>query len=87
MASLQLQGKSGIELPLDLCHACQGLWFDSFESEQLAPGSVIALFEHIHAHRNDQRLPLAPLLRCPRCNDKARFSSILSASQVPIIGS
>jgi len=72
MASLQLQGKSGIELPLDLCHACQGLWFDSFESEQLAPGSVIALFEHIHAHRNDQRLPLAPLLRCPRCNDSLR---------------
>lgn len=70
MTRLQLQGKSGGALALDLCHPCQGIWFDAFESEQLMPGSVITLFQDIHAHRDDIRQPLPATLRCPRCNDR-----------------
>ncbi|MCK9380705.1 MAG: zf-TFIIB domain-containing protein [Sulfuritalea sp.] len=55
---------------LDLCFACQGIWFDEYESLQLAPAGVIGLFKLIHEHRDDQRLPLASPLRCPRCNER-----------------
>ena len=57
------------EVELDLCFACQGIWFDEYESLQLAPAGVIDLFKLIHEHRDDQRLPLASPLRCPRCGE------------------
>ncbi|MDP2826897.1 MAG: zf-TFIIB domain-containing protein [Sulfuritalea sp.] len=55
---------------LDLCFACQGIWFDEYESLQIAPAGVIELFKLIHEHRDDQRLPLANPLRCPRCKER-----------------
>jgi Zn-finger nucleic acid-binding protein len=55
---------------LDLCFACQGIWFDDYESLQLAPAGVVELFKLIHEHRDDQRLPLASPLRCPRCKER-----------------
>ena len=55
------------EVELDLCFSCQGIWFDEFESLQLAPQGVITLFKLLHQHRDDQRLPLAVRLLCPRC--------------------
>lgn len=58
------------EVELDLCFSCQGIWFDEYESLQLAPASVIALFKMIHEHRDEQRLPLAAALSCPRCNGR-----------------
>jgi len=58
------------EVELDLCFACQGIWFDEYESLQLAPAGVIGLFKLIHEHRDDQRLPLADPLRCPRCRER-----------------
>ena len=58
------------EVELDLCFACQGIWFDDYESLHLAPAGVIDLFKLIHERRDDQRLPLASPLRCPRCNER-----------------
>ena len=58
------------EVDLDLCFACQGIWFDEYESLQLAPAGVIDLFKLIHEHRDDQRLPLASPLCCPRCEER-----------------
>jgi DNA-directed RNA polymerase subunit RPC12/RpoP len=58
------------EVELDLCFACQGIWFDEWESLQMAPGGVVELFRLIHEHRDDQRLPLADPLRCPQCGDR-----------------
>ncbi len=55
---------------LDLCFACQGIWFDEHESPRLAPSGVIELFKLIHEHRNDQRLPLSSPLSCPRCHER-----------------
>lgn len=60
----------GGEIVLDLCFACQGIWFDEFESVQITPGGIIALFELIHQHRDETRRPLNDPLRCPRCDDK-----------------
>jgi predicted RNA-binding Zn-ribbon protein involved in translation (DUF1610 family) len=58
------------EVELDLCFACQGIWFDDYESLQLGPAGVVELFRLIHEHRNDQRLPLANPLHCPRCGER-----------------
>lgn len=62
--------KLGGELTLDLCFACQGIWFDEFESLQMAPASVLELFKLIHAHRDDSREPWHDLLNCPRCKER-----------------
>lgn len=62
------QRNSGV-VALDLCFQCQGIWFDQFESVQISPGGIIDLFKLIHAHRDEQRTPLAAKLHCPRCKD------------------
>ena len=59
----------GGTLALDLCFACQGLWFDPQENTRLAPAAVLALFELLHAHRGEQHHPLPQRLRCPHCRD------------------
>lgn len=70
MSTQRFARKLGGEVALELCFRCQGIWFDDYESPQLAPGGVIDLFKLIHEHRDDQRLPLASPLRCPRCNEQ-----------------
>ena len=70
MRAQRFARKLGGEVALDLCFSCQGIWFDEYESLQLAPGGVIDLFKLIHEHRDDQRLPLSSPLRCPRCNEQ-----------------
>lgn len=70
MSKHRFPSKAGGEVILDLCFFCQGIWFDEHESLQIAPGGIIDLFKRIHEHREDQRLPLAEPLRCPRCDDR-----------------
>ena len=69
MQSLVLARKTGGTVAVDLCAACQALWFDAFESLQLTPGAVIALFRAIHAARPETRRALPATLPCPRCNE------------------
>lgn len=58
------------EVVLDLCFSCQCLWFDEFESLQLAPAGVLELFQLIHRHQDEPRHPWPGTLRCPRCQDQ-----------------
>jgi len=58
------------EVILDLCFACQGIWFDEFESVQITPGGIVKLFEQLHQHHDDQHQPLRDPLHCPRCNER-----------------
>lgn len=58
------------EVVLDICFACQGLWFDDFESAQLAPAGVLELFRLLHEHHDDLRQPWPDALRCPRCRER-----------------
>ncbi len=62
-----LAARDGSPVELDICFACQGLWFDASENLRLAPAAVIELFRLLHAHRDDNRQPLALQLDCPRC--------------------
>ncbi|WP_277752627.1 zf-TFIIB domain-containing protein [Variovorax guangxiensis] len=57
----------GKTVDLDICFACQGLWFDAGENLRLAPAGVLALFESLHRHRGDAHQPLHDALRCPSC--------------------
>ena len=58
---------TGGTLELDLCFACQGLWFDPQENTRLAPAAVLQLFALLHEHLGDAHHPLSDRLRCPHC--------------------
>ena len=70
MQRYSFERRPGGTVELDLCFSCQGIWFDEFESVQLAPGSIIELFKLIHEHRDDPRQPLRDTLQCPRCDER-----------------
>jgi hypothetical protein len=55
-------------LELDLCFACQGLWFDPQENTRLAAAAVLELFDLLHRRRGEAHRPLATRLQCPRCD-------------------
>lgn len=62
----------GRRVAIDLCYACQGIWFDTGESLQLSPGGTLVLFRLIHDHRAAARFPLASRLACPRCDARLK---------------
>ena len=66
-----LPGANGVHggvVELDLCFACQGMWFDPSENLKLAPAAVAELFRVLHERRDTPRQPLASTLGCPRCS-------------------
>ena len=69
MQPFRCQHKVEGELALDLCFHCQAIWFDRFESMQMAPSGVLELFRLIHEHRDDLRQPWRSVLTCPRCDE------------------
>jgi predicted RNA-binding Zn-ribbon protein involved in translation (DUF1610 family) len=70
MHAHRFRRKLGAEVELDICLCCQGIWFDAYESLQLAPEGVIELFRLIREQPEGQRLPLAASLFCPRCGER-----------------
>lgn len=58
------------EVTLDICFSCQGIWFDEFESAQIAPSGVLDLFRLLHEQRAEPPQPWRETLRCPRCRDR-----------------
>jgi len=58
------------KVELDLCFSCHAIWFDQYESAQLTPGGVLALFRVIHEHHDEPLRPLASVMRCPACRGK-----------------
>lgn len=67
MHELRLDGHHGQTVVLDLCFSCHGIWFDAQESLQLSARGVLALFETLHAHRNQPHASLKSRLACPVC--------------------
>ena len=70
MAEQRFEGNYGTTLVLDICHACQGLWFDKQESLQLSPGSTLRLFRIIHEKQAERRNQPAEGTSCPRCGSR-----------------
>ena len=67
MAVHRFASNLGHALELDICFACQGLWFDRQENLKLAPASVVELFRLLHEHRAGPHQPLGSSMACPRC--------------------
>ena len=72
MEAIALPGVNGAHggvVDLDLCFACQGIWFDPAENLKLAPAAVAELFKVLNEHRDTPRQPLATRLGCARCTN------------------
>lgn len=67
MAAHAVEGLYGRQLTIDLCVACQGVWFDHGESLQLSPHGTLTLFRLLHERQATARQALADRLQCPRC--------------------
>jgi len=72
MSTLDFERHDSGRIELDFCFPCQIIWFDTMESQQLAPRGVIEVFTALNDHRVEARNSLPALLSCPRCN--ARLS-------------
>ncbi len=67
MAGEIYEGNYGTSVEVDVCHRCNGLWFDGKESLILSPGSVIKLFRSMHEQAASARNRLSEKTSCPRC--------------------
>ena len=67
MQPQRLQRKPLGEETVDVCVACQAIWFDAFESVQLTPGATLALFDTIRKAPPAAGRALPSRLPCPRC--------------------
>lgn len=61
------QSKAAGELQIDVCFPCQSVWFDKFESQQMAPSAVLELFRQIQERSAMEHQPWGTKLSCPRC--------------------
>jgi hypothetical protein len=68
MTTLTLDGHLGTKVELDLCTACQVIWFDRLESLRLSPGATLSLFRMIGEGKPTSPPPLNDPLKCPRCD-------------------
>jgi Zn-finger nucleic acid-binding protein len=68
MAVHAFDSVSGGSVELDICFACQGIWFEPQENLKLTPAALIALFRLLHEHRDAPRQALPQSLHCPHCS-------------------
>ena len=68
MAAMPLHGHYGRPIAIDLCAACNSVWFDDREDLSLAPGAVGQLFEAMGNAVTSARAPLRTRQACPRCD-------------------
>jgi hypothetical protein len=72
MSLYQLPGHYGRTIDLDVCLDCNAIWFDQWESSQLSPDGVVALFQLIHERGGASSTAGAKFregLRCVSCGD------------------
>ena len=68
MTSPTLTARLGGEVAVDVCPACQVIWFDHFESLKLSPGATLQLFRMIGERSQKALEQLRQPLKCPRCD-------------------
>ena len=73
MTALTLDGHHGRSVTIDVCRACQALWFDGFESLQLSAASVLKLFKLV-SEAGKVRASISNTSACPRCQAKLRLT-------------
>lgn len=67
MEPLALDAHLGTRVELDVCGACQVIWFDHLENLRLTPGATLQLFRLIGDRPRASAAPPADRMACPRC--------------------
>ena len=68
MEALDLERRAVGTVVVDLCAACEALWFDPMESPLLSPRATLELFRAINDARPETRTTLPQSMMCPRCD-------------------
>ncbi len=78
MSLYSLPGHYGQTLAIDVCLDCNAIWFDQWESTQLSPDGVVALFQLIHERGGASSTAGKKLnegLRCVTCGDGMKLTN------------
>jgi Zn-finger nucleic acid-binding protein len=67
-----LDGHLGREVEVDVCEACQSVWFDMRENLQLTPGATLGMFRLIGERVRRASPQDRDLAKCPRCQAQLR---------------
>jgi hypothetical protein len=67
MTAENLDGHLGTTVTIDICLACQVIWFDAQESLRLEPRAVVRLFRIIGERASAAGPPAGRRPACPRC--------------------
>lgn len=57
----------GRTVEVDVCHACNGLWFDPREAQALTADSTVELLRSMRRRQDSARAPQRDAHACPRC--------------------
>lgn len=71
----RLPGHYGREVEIDVCHDCNAIWFDPWESAQLSADGTVGLFQLIHERGGSASTAARTLdqrLRCVACREPMR---------------
>lgn len=71
----RLAGHYGKAVEIDVCHDCNAIWFDPWESSQLSADGTVGLFQLIHARGGASSATARVLgegLRCLACREPMR---------------
>jgi len=80
MTSMTLDGHLTAPLTIDLCSACQGFWFDKYESLKLSAGSTLKLMKWIGEHPASGPITFPNTMSCPRCSATLRSTNDMQRS-------
>ena len=75
-----LDGHLGREVEVDVCAACQSVWFDMRENLQLTPGATLSVFRLIGERVGRASLQDRDLAKCPRCKAQLRRTQDMQRS-------
>lgn len=67
MTGLGLAARYGRTITIDVCHACNHIWFDGHEDLHLTPGAVLRVFQAMGEAAASARAPVGARKPCPRC--------------------
>jgi hypothetical protein len=67
MTALTLDARMGASVQIDLCLACQVIWFDHLESVRLSPAATLEVFRVIGERSGMSPAPMRSPMACPRC--------------------
>ena len=78
MSLYSLPGHYGHPVAIDVCHDCNAIWFDQWESSQLSPDGTVALFQLINERGGTSSNAASKFgegLRCVTCGTGMRLTN------------